>query len=112
MFTLEDWIVDIAFLLIVVGGITGLVAATIPAYITTWAELDWFYNTLDQHHYYLMPLVDFLEDRVALINIEHNQCIAIDKSAEGAINGSFSEDEANYLIKIPVDQVEVTYRFK
>lgn len=39
MFTLEDWIVDIAFLLIVVGGITGLVAATIPAYITTWVGL-------------------------------------------------------------------------
>ena len=70
-----------------------------------------FINTLDQHHYYLMPLVDFLEDRVALINIEHNQCIAIGKSAEGAINGSFSEDEANYLIKIPADQVEVTYKF-
>lgn len=33
MFTLEDWIVDIAFLLIVVGGITGLVAAPIPAQI-------------------------------------------------------------------------------
>lgn len=39
MFTLEDWIVDIAFLLIIVGGITGLVAATIPAYITTWVGL-------------------------------------------------------------------------
>lgn len=74
-------------------------------------EKDWFYNTLDQHHYYLMPLVDFLEDRVALINIEYNQCIAIGKSAEGAINGSFSEDGANYLIKIPADQVEVTYKF-
>lgn len=39
MFTLEDWIVDIAFLLIIVGGITGLIAATIPAYITTWVVL-------------------------------------------------------------------------
>lgn len=39
MFTLEDWIVDIAFLLIIVGGITELVAATIPAYITTWVVL-------------------------------------------------------------------------
>lgn len=39
MFTLEDWIVDIAFLLIIVGRITGLVAATIPAYITTWVGL-------------------------------------------------------------------------
>lgn len=39
MFTLEDWIEDIAFLLIIVGGITGLVAATIPAYITTWVGL-------------------------------------------------------------------------
>ena len=39
MFTLEDWIVDIAFLLIIVGGITGLVAATILAYITTWVGL-------------------------------------------------------------------------
>lgn len=39
MFTLEDWIVDIAFLLIIVDGITGLVAATIPAYITTWVGL-------------------------------------------------------------------------
>lgn len=39
MLTLEDWIVDIAFLLIIVGGITGLVAAAIPAYITTWMGL-------------------------------------------------------------------------
>lgn len=33
MFTLEDWIEDIAFLLIIVGGITGLVVAPIPAQI-------------------------------------------------------------------------------
>lgn len=81
MFTLEDWIVDIAFLLIIVGGTTGLVAAindcrkektmtkvnvidhkndqyTCPE---DFKEKDWFYNTLDQHHYYLMPLVDFLK---------------------------------------------------
>lgn len=38
MFTLEDWIVDIALLLIIVGGITAIVA-TIPAYITTWVGL-------------------------------------------------------------------------
>lgn len=39
MLTFEDWVVNIAFLLIIVGGITGLVAATIPAYITTWVGL-------------------------------------------------------------------------
>lgn len=38
MFTLEDWIVDIALLLIIVGGITAIVA-TIPAQITAWAGL-------------------------------------------------------------------------
>lgn len=73
---------------------------------------DWFYNTADRYHYYLMPLVDSFEHQVALINIEHNQCITIDESAEAAIKGSFLRDEANRLIKIPADQVEVTYRFK
>lgn len=39
MFTLEDWIVNIALLLIIIGGITGFVAAAIPAQITTWVGL-------------------------------------------------------------------------
>lgn len=39
MLTLEDWIVNIALLLIIIGETTGLVAATIPAYITTWVGL-------------------------------------------------------------------------
>lgn len=42
MFTLEDWIEDIAFLLIIVGGITGLVAAPIPAQIMTCVGLILF----------------------------------------------------------------------
>lgn len=42
MFTLEDWIVDIAFLLIMVGGVTGLVAAAIPAQIMTCVGLILF----------------------------------------------------------------------
>lgn len=39
MFTLEDWIVNIALLLIIIGGITGFVAAAILAQITTWVGL-------------------------------------------------------------------------
>lgn len=42
MFTLEDWIVVIAFLLIMVGGVTGLVAAAIPAQIMTCVGLILF----------------------------------------------------------------------
>lgn len=42
MFTLEDWIVDIAFLLIMAGGVTGLVAAAIPAQIMTCVGLILF----------------------------------------------------------------------
>lgn len=42
MLTLEDWIVDIALLLIIIGGTTGLVAAAIPAQITTCVGLILF----------------------------------------------------------------------
>lgn len=42
MLTFEDWIVNIAFLLIMVGGVTGLVAAAIPAQIMTCVGLILF----------------------------------------------------------------------
>lgn len=74
-------------------------------------EKDWFYNTVDQHHYYLMPLVGYIYDKVALINVERNQVVAIGEFAEAAINATFPENEANCLIRIPADQVEVTYKF-
>ena len=42
MLTLEDWIVNIALLLIIIGGTTGLVAAAIPAQIMTCVGLILF----------------------------------------------------------------------
>lgn len=39
MLTFENWIVNIALLLIIIGGITGLVAAMIPPQIIVWTGL-------------------------------------------------------------------------
>ena len=71
---------------------------------------DCFYNEDKDIHCRLIPDWED-DDNVALLDIEDDEVIATGVSAEDAITACFGDQGAKRLIKIPANQVEVTYKF-
>lgn len=73
---------------------------------------DCFYNEDKDIHCRLIPIPNWEDDdNVALLDIEDDEVIATGVSAEDAITACFGDQGAKHLIKIPANQVEVTYKF-
>lgn len=73
---------------------------------------DCFYNEDKDIHCRLISVLNWEDDdNVALLDIEDDEVIATDVSAEDVITACFGDQGAKHLIKIPANQVEVTYKF-